>query len=344
MRPGDYARDEVRGAWVPLRWVRREPLESPNVKALRWLAHILERLHESVAFHRRRLTKQREEAALARLGNNSFALDEADRLRGMMAPVQGAETRVAWAASLVRGQAVGGLAPSVRLPDPFPSAPVWRAFRRDSALLLDGGAGLKDLVAGLLNSPPLMADLPFLFQRWCGLQLIEAFRELGWLPQGDPVGPLYLSGRIDLRKGTRSIELWVEPRLTREKAELIGWSSIYPRQELTPDYLIVTRSRRGRDGFVLDPTLSIDEKRHLEKCNRYLEPLQGAEPLFVAGEPTARWLQRSWVCAPLGGPQRSRLYDYAGLRGAVPLHPVDGDRKPLLAWVRDITAFAEAWS
>ena len=71
-----------------------------------------------------------------------------------------------------------------------------------------------------------VADPSFLFQRWCGLQIVYSAQRLGWEVSGDIVGALFLGGFVEIVKGTVRVEWWIEPRLSKVQAARIGWESV----------------------------------------------------------------------------------------------------------------------
>ena len=339
-RPSDYALHEPTGERLPIRWLQPTHSEVPLVPPLRWLAHVIQGLRDQVLQHKTRLGKYVEDATLARAGRSEYAALDQERLEAVLAPVQRAVRLLDGADALVRSRLGRGVAPSSRLPDPFPMAQVWRSLRRDAALFTNPMATLPDLVRSLLTSSDQAADVPFLYQRWSGLQMLRAFESFGWTSAADPTGPLFLGGCIELQSGQQMIELWVEPRLTRDKAARIGWRPSFGG-ELTPDFLLVTRTRGGRDVFVLDPTLATSPEALATK-GRYLESLQGQDTLMVAGVPSLRSPVQSWACAPLTTTS-CRLADPAGHGGTIPMHPLHWRPEPLRAWVGDVLRFVKAW-
>ncbi len=339
-RPSDYLMDESTGHLVPLRWLQPTHREEPVLPPLRWLMYVVETLQYLVEQHLRRLTKQVQDAEAVRSGDSTYALADAVRLRELLAPIQRAARLIALARQQIQGHAGRLISPSERLPDPFPMSSAWRSLRRDLTSLMNPHAALPELVRSLLTFPVDVAELPFLYQRWCGLQLLRAFARQGWDPAGDTVGPLFLGGKIELRNAGRQIELWVEPRLDRAKATTVGFGPL-DTLDVTPDYLIVTRTRGGRDLFVLDPTLmtNLTESRK----DRYLVNIQGVDALLVAGVPVARRPERAWACVPLRTGV-CHLGDPAGKSGAIPMHPVHWRSEPLDAWLADVLRFDAAWS
>ncbi len=338
-RPNDHALVDGSSRLVPVRWLQPTHREEPALQPLRWLLHVVAHLESVLGRHLDRVAKQVHDAAIARSGSSGYAVLDSERLVAMLEPLKRSEQVLSLAKAQIRHRVGRQIAESDRLPVPFPSAPVWRALRRDIEAFKNPRASLPELLRTVLADPTDMADLPFLYQRWCGLQLLRAFGRSGWSPNGDTVGPLFLGGHIQLVRGDRAIELWVEPRLTAAKAAQIGCGPV-GKTEWTPDYLMVTRTRAGRDVFVLDPTLGGDEAA-AEK-DKYLRVLVSPDPTHVAGVAVARKPVRSWACVP-SAKGFCELADPEGKSGSIPMNPVQWRAEPLEAWVQDLLQFDAAW-
>jgi hypothetical protein len=191
----------------------------------------------------------------------------------------------------------------------------------------------------VLAEPIPMADVSFLYQRWCGLQLLLAFERQGWARRGDLVGPLFLGGRVELvRPDASDVVVWFEPRVSQATMALTGWGVPRGKRELTPDFLITCGAAGVRDAFVLDATLSRKDDI-LDEKSKYRLGIIGLDTQFVAGVPVQRRPLRSWAVAPLQG-SSCRLGDPEGRTGSIPLRPVDLDLGPLDAWVADVSLHA----
>lgn len=230
------------------------------------------------------------------------------------------------------------------MPYPFPRGAAWSSCRRLAERILNPRVDLPSWVGELLATPIAVADVPFLYQRWCGLQILNAARRAGWDAIGDVIGALFLGGVIQVVCEHGHWELWVEPRLGREQSERVGWSSDQRGAELTPDFLLVSGVPGNRAGFVLDATLSTKSDVHLEKA-KYLESLVGTDALSVAGinVPIRRRPERSWAMAPIDT-LACRLGDPFGKTGVIPMSPASGDFRSLDAWMGDFLPTAITFS
>jgi hypothetical protein len=191
----------------------------------------------------------------------------------------------------------------------------------------------------LLTEPIPLADVPFLYQRWCGLQLLRAFERQGWTRRGELVGPLFLGGRVGLTQASGAdVNVWIEPRVSQATMQVTGWGVGHGKAELTPDFLITCGAAGWRDAFVLDATLSRSDDVLASK-SKYRTGIVGLDTQFVAGVPVQRRPLRSWAVAPLNG-ALCRLSDPEGHTGGIPLHPGNLDFRALDAWVGDVSLHA----
>jgi len=188
--------------------------------------------------------------------------------------------------------------------------------------------------------PPIgVADILYLYQRWCGLQIIHAARRLGWQADGEIVGALFLGGLIQLRCEDEVVELWVEPRLSAAQGPRIGWHSGRDG-ELTPDFLFVTGAPGQRAAFVLDATL-LTQQEFLAEKTRYRNQLVGLDTLFIARGPQTRRPLRSWSAAPIRS-SHCRVADPQGIGGTIPMDANEAAFPALDAWLGDVLRHAQA--
>lgn len=337
-RPMDWIRHE--GRLVPQRWTTILPVPEPDVRPLGWLLHIVGLMQDVVVRAQQRLGKHFEEAIRSRRGTSEFARADTDALRALEAGLDRARTDLDRAAVDVMEAAGFRLQPTHHLPRPFPRAPSWTSLRELADPLVHPGAGLPGIVGSLLQQPVLTADLPFLYQRWCGVKVIESLRGMGFETRDDPVPPLFLGGRVRCFKEGVRITLWCEPRLTRGGDHECG---LYcERGEATPDYVFIVPGPGCEDAYILDPTLDKDQDVRALK-SRYLAQLAFRRLPLVAGVPAVRHPLRAWAAAPLDLPH-CHLDSRDGTKGTVPMNPVRFDTGPLRHWLSDIEAHAAAWS
>ena len=184
-----------------------------------------------------------------------------------------------------------------------------------------------------------MADLPFLYQRWCGLKLIEALRAMGWRCKKDSLPVLFLGGELEFEKQGVLLSLWFEARIFSEIGHASGM--VCAEKEASPDFLLLTPGRGGRDAFVLDATLSTSSEARSLK-SKYLSTLRNAGMRTIAGVPTRHGPLASWAAAPIAR-SSCDLEGGSGRSGTVPMLPVNWSDAPLRAWLGDIEAHALAW-
>jgi hypothetical protein len=336
--PQDYiaAGDRV----LPVRWLRFETALPPDSPALRWLLHLNAELARELQAQALRLQRHIGEALRARAGRTLHASVDAQTLKRLAGEVELRQLRLRDAAAQVRRLGWAGLRAHARAPSPYPRGRGWQRLRLIAQGLLDPRHALGALLGGLLCAPVAMADVPFLYQRWCGLQILLSLQRQGWHPRGERIGPLFLGGRVELASGSARITLWIDPRISSATMALTGWRCQHSQQELTPDFLITCGDIGQRAGYVLDATLSREDDVFRRKAH-YLNDLTGVDAHWVAGVPVARRLLRSWAIAPLNRPA-CHLLDDDGRCGAVPLHPSHLNLAPLDAWLGDIARHARA--
>lgn len=336
-RPSDYSISE--GQAIPRRWLRIEASPELRLDALRWLIGVGLDIKHQLQAHTNRLTKQVEVAKFVRGGESSFAFDDIKALDLMLTLGFSSEQRLRHAIASIYRVIGKSIAPMYQLPYPFPRTPAWSAFRRQAHYIRYPQEMLGVWLGELLREPIPVADIPFLYQRWCGLQIIQAASRLRWEVQGDYVGALYLGGLVQLARSTTVVDLWVEPRLATSQAGKIGWKSEKRGEELTPDFLFVCGEIGERDAFVLDATLSTNVNLQSAK-GKYLDRLIGEDVRSIAGVPVYRRPLRSWAMAPIKS-NVCQLRDPHGWTGVIPLDACSDDFSGLEAWISDVFKHAE---
>ncbi|HCN68525.1 MAG TPA: hypothetical protein DIT03_09710 [Candidatus Accumulibacter sp.] len=327
------------GATIPLRWLRFDAAPRPNEAALRWALHISEHLGRELVTHSARLESRLREALLVRAGDSEWAVQDAQTLQGLAAGVEERIVAVRQAESDIRLAAGRRIASNVRPPAPYPQHPAWSRLKRLARELLRPETMLGAVLNQVLTEPIPLADVPFLYQRWCGLQLLNAFERRGWTRRTDLVGALFLGGRVEfVRHDAADVIVWVEPRVSQATMSVTGWGVGSGKAELTPDFLITCGAAGMRDAFVLDATMARSDEVLMSKA-RYRLDIVGLDTQLVAGVPVQRRPLRAWAVAPLGG-SHCRLSDPEGRTGGIPLHPGECDLRALDAWVGDVSLHA----
>ncbi len=339
--PQDYAwRD---GHLLPRRWLRPEPAPELRLEPLRWLAGYIDSLREQLKLHRSRL----EKAKFVREGQTDYAQEDERRLDEMSHAALNASHRLELCLSTLYRRAGRTFTGSPRLPHPFPRSASWHGLRREVLRQTQGSAQQTAQWLHATDGPTLtMAELPYLYQRWCGLQVLRAAKALGWHGEGDVVGALLLGGVIGLRQAACRVEFWIEPRLGAVQTERIGWRSARRDEELTPDFLFVCGPPGQRDAFVADATLVTDRDQREDRNRiardkgRYRKLLVGADPVVIAGVTSVRRPLRSWAMAPIRSGNCHLGEDMEGQTGIIPMDVKAEDFSGLKAWLADVFAHA----
>lgn len=334
------------GRVYPRRWVRLDADPQPDRRALSWLLHLGNALSSELEAVARRTQRYIEDAYAAREGKSQWALADQDGLKAMAQRTRASIAVLERSRRSILLAADRALLPTEHAPSPFPRGRSWWRLRQLAARIEDKERTLGERIAALLDVRAEVADEPVLYQRWCGMRIIEGLVSLGWRPEGDFVGALYLAGHVAFNKEQGRLDLWIENRLTRE-LHPSGFVCVRG-EDITPDYLLVTQGSGGLDAFVIDATKSTDEAV-LDGKLRYLDLLQGVSPAVIAGVISGpRRPLRSWACAPfdlghcrLGTSKGSGASN--GSTGVVPMHPGVWNPAPLRSWLADIDRHARAW-
>ncbi len=339
-RPSDYQQDTTKQRLLPAHWLSVLPLPEVDTRPLRWLLYLLDIQENALAKIESRTTKYIDNCLLTQQGDSSYAQNDRTTLLGMRSRLYEAQAKLEHARGLLFRTVQSRIVPSHTLPDPFPRSAAWTKLRRYAQHLLNPNDYLPNFLHSLLNGTLEIADTPYLYQRWCGIKLLAAFEELGWLWYDDPIGALFLGGEVALHKADIKINLWIEPRFSKYKIHPSGFTC-QENLETHPDYLIVTPGPYGVDAFILDPTTTADIEIRRFKA-KYLTSIETATRILVAGIPVVRNPLRAWSAAPLHTGY-CELGDIHGQTGTIPMHPLDWSLEPLKDWLRDIDRYALAW-
>jgi len=337
--PGGYAKSGDR--LVPRTWLRSESVVTVDIEPLRWLLHIAIELHGVLVSMLAKYTEWVEEAKASRAGESEYALADLDSLEGLLAHLQGAANLAARLVRNIRGFGRPRLVPRPSLPRSVPSTPAWASIRRHAERVTFPDRWAAEAFRAALREPIAAADLPYLYQRWCGQQLIEALRGIGFAPQRDVTGPLLLGGEIVLARGELRLSLWVEPRIRAAQPHRCGLMCLRG-DEATPDFVLCAPGLNGVDYHVLDSTLSSKYEIRAAK-SKYLQALATFDARVVAGNQVHIRPIRAWAAAPVQSPACMIGPELpVGSSGVIPLHPLSASAAPLRAWLHDIVEAASA--
>lgn len=332
--------ERTQGRWLPRTWLVPERSEAADLSAARWVEHLVEVLAARLEARRARIAKHALEAQ-AFSSSSPWAQLEAEAQAKTLGRVDGALGVLARARLAISSAAGGRVTPSTKPPSPYPRTPPWIALRELSEVILDERrafqAGLASMLAGHVD----IADEPYLYQRWVGVKLLDAFAALGWSAHGDVVGALYLGGSIELLHGEVRITVHVEPRLS-ERMDHPSGCYCTRGQEVTPDFLLIAPGAGGQEAYVLDASKTSD-REVLRGKSRYLELIANVRPRWIAGVPMHHPVRQAWAAAPL---ERSTcdLGRPDGAHGIVPMNPLPFAPAPITAWIADIDRDARVWS
>ncbi len=338
-RASDYQQDANKRV-LPAHWVTILPVSQMDTRPLRWLLYLLDLQKSSLSKVYNRTTKYIEDSLLSQQGKSSYAENDRATLLSMQSRLDEADAKLSHARLTLLKLAQQRLVPSPNIPYPYPRAAGWTRLRRFSQQLMHPDDYLPGFLQTLLNGTVEIADTPYLYQRWCGVKLLQTFETLGWIRHVEATGALFLGGEICLYKSDVQLSIWIEPRFSKRKTHPSGFSC-QSVLESHPDYLIVTPGPNGVDAFILDPTTTADADIRNSK-GRYLSIIEAQGMGNIAGVPVVRHPLRAWSAAPLHS-SRCELQDSNGQTGTVPMHPLNWNSEPLREWVQDIDNYAIAW-
>jgi len=337
-RASDYQLDSAKRL-LPAHWLGVLPVAELDTRPLRWLLYLLEVQQAALAKVHTRTNKYIEDSLLSQQGESAYAENDRSTLLSMRSRLDEAKSKLASAKALLLRNVQQPIVPSSNIPHPYPRSPSWMKLRRFAQQLLHPNDYLPSFIHNLLHGTVEIADTPYLYQRWCGVKLLQAFETLGWVWHRDPTGALFLGGEVCLYKSEIQISLWIEPRFSKRKVHPSGFSC--QTVETHPDYLMVTPGPNGVDAFILDPTTTANPEVRSSK-SRYLDTIEAIGMGAVAGIPVVRNPLRAWSASPLHLPH-CELDDSEGRTGTIPMHPLDWSPQPLQDWVMDIDNYALAW-
>lgn len=336
-RPSDYAMINEKA--IPIKWIKSNHLIVKRLDALRWLLGLMSAFSEELDQYIAKLRKQVEEARLIRAGESIYAQSDMEVLDDMLENVKAIQRRMESCKNMIRRETDRYIRPSKIPPNPFPLSPTWQVFRRYINALHDPRVYLSEWVNQLFMDPIAVADIPFLYQRWVGLQILNSAERLGWKSSGNIVGSLFLGGGIEFSQGDVKVYMWVDPRLSSHQSGLIGWKPLNKGHELTPDFVFVSGYPGNRDAFILDATLSTT-KETAEDKGKYRYQLVGDDLQMVAGVPTIKQPLRSWAACPAPS-NYCQLLDQHGFKGIIPVNPSQNNFSALDAWMSDLFIHAK---
>jgi hypothetical protein len=336
--PADYSR-AADGALVPTTWLRPVPRLGADAQALAWMLHA----HQDIVVHlggrTARLAREVASARAARNSGTMFGEEDRHLLSDIHGRLEALLSDVIQSARQVASKLPGRRLPTSKFPSSRTHDSEWRRLKVLHARIASLNVSLPRFVGELLSGPVEIADYPFLYQRWCGLHVLRALAELGGVWRTDITGPLFLGGVVVVSFTHFDVEVWLEPRIGRDEHPS-GWRAS-AGSEAHPDILLTTPGHRGRDAFVLDPTLS--RAAAVEK-SKYLHVLESSTPEIIAGVHCVRRPRRSWAIVPEHRSACQLDEPFDGSVGVVPLHPLDPERAALRAWIADVVEHGATWA
>lgn len=333
--PQDYALAGSR--LVPTKWDQSLSTPQRPELALRWLSYVLQK-QMSVQLHAKtRMQKYVEDANQSLQGVSVYAEDNLQALSQALSDCESTLTELRKATSSVANISPSRIRPSPSLPVPYPQEPSWQIFRRLAKEICSPEVFIGTYINEVCGAPILAADLPYLYQRWVALKFLQCMERVGWNTLDDPVGAIWLGGKLQFSKGAKRITAWIEPRLMHMRfGEHPSKFFAKDQPEKTPDFLIVAHKDSGDEAFVLDATISKSPQILVNK-GKYLADIESSTYRSVAGVSLKRFPLRSWAASPIPD-LTCRILDNFGHVGVIPMDPIAWNSNPFEAWIGDLIA------
>lgn len=330
-----WAYEQHGDVWAPRHWLRPMLVARHDVPALNWLLGLILEVGAQLQEFEARLELQ---AAHIRAETGSFEsvyqAQDLQHLNDYLRNFRRAALGLGQAEGQLRGRLGPQAVPASRPPSPFPTGHRWQLLSR-TARLWRTPAGMPDHLQRLLGLPLEVVDLPYLYQRWAAVQVLDGLATLGHPARTprDAAWALFMGGEIQLQTyNDTQISVWVEPRITSDPHPSGLQTTV--SDECTPD-LVLNVHRHGRvETTILDPTLRTRRDQLVEK-SRYLTMLKRQEPRYIAGVAVQNGPRRAWSISPRTT-QKCEVIDFVhGSQGIVPLMPGHGNQA-LMDFLRDV--------
>lgn len=305
------------------------PRLSADRESLRWLVWVLDLVDDAVREFAVRVSNRHEE--LLSIGGTSHWEElELERFDGLVLRFDMARLQLERARARIRASFPGVLRPSSRPPRPFPVDPNWRALGVRVTHWQQPERQIGGWLKRLIEQPIEQAELPFLYERWCGLQLVESLVSFGFEVEEreSVVWRMFLGGEIGFQRGGHGLALWIEP-IIGEGFHRCGLA-VNGGGTRSPDFVLVDARAGGSRWATLDATLSTNAAALTQK-GRYRRDLMARERIVVAGVSTLVRPEAAWAICPSPGP--NQLFDLDGSLGAVSLRPGPNCGARLDEWV-----------
>lgn len=333
--PGRKASEwECQGeTWVPRVWWSRDAIGHPPLGPLQWLLSVVTDIAARLDERHARVRGQLSLVLGSTRVDSRFAREDEEAINQLLRRLDAQSKRLKGVASRVRTHQGLAVRPRPGLPTPFPRQPSWLYLRRLTQFWTDPEKSIGRALRELLDMPVDVAELPFLYERWCVTQVVAALEKLPGVRRvsGDVVMATFVGGEIRFEGRGAKISLWVEPRIGRH-GHSCGMRT-ESAHEQTPDIVLIRSVGGARDAWIIDATLSTTTDAVRSK-GRYLNSLVFDRARFAGGIPIRHRPQRAWAMCPRTD-AACELFDVSGQCGAIPLHPLRKRHAVLDAWLAE---------
>ena len=326
---------------APTFWLAPAQEARPNPQPLRWLNHIMQELRGQLQWFLKQGQKSYE-SLVEQEDDTYWGHQTRQEYKAMLDNIKRGSHQLSRALLDIERFFGQTLNASPHRPEPYPQGNTWRLLRRFERHWSNPLLTLPSYINECVIKPPDIADLPFLYQRWCILSLFKCLQQMGCVLQ-DNTQPLawtiFLGGASELNHPVYGhIQIWVEPRITSNTHD--SGLCTNEAQGQTPDIVINVQSQGSTESIILDPTLS-QQTELLEQKGKYYRTLYRKENRKIAGVSVLKRPWRCWAIAPIKQSKCLLLADRDGKCGAIPMHPLVQQRSGLRDFMLDVFALTQ---
>lgn len=338
-KPSDFLYSE--GQLIPKLWQRR--VVEINVKPYQWLLGLLK--HHLIPYIERtfkQVSAYEVEITSNRSGDSRFAKDDEKRLVAYFNRINRTLLMSKKTAHFIQSTITDKFLLGDSPPMPIPRSPAWSYAVELIRRWYKPELFISENITQLFSNSVEMESLPFLYQRYVGLRIVEALQMSGWInTTKNELIACFIGGAVEFKKEDDCMTLWCEPRLS--KSHPSGFTSAHADLafEQTPDYLLVKHNVNGDlDGYVIDATLISSRDTLLSKAKKYIDVgdrgIQQQKTVKVAGCKAIRKPLRSWIVSPNINQFGSQLLTSDGVFGVIPVNPRNYFSYSLDMFINDI--------
>lgn len=326
------------GRLLPTKWAKR--INQENIRAYGWLLGILsQQLLPSLELDYRKILEDKHVLLTNREGKSKYALHDVKCLTDYVERIEATISAVRRGVIYIENKFKGQVIITTSAPNPLPNSEAWLYAVQIMHRWYKPSQFIRQDIINSLSNPIEFPSIPFLFQRYAGLHIVDTLKMFGWESNSNELITCFIGGKISFSRENKLISMWIEPRLGRDHPS--GYSSTVNnnQHEQTPDFLIVHESSRpGPQAFVLDATLMSNRDDLEKKTSKYIgnDGILESNPSSIAGCKIRRLPVRSWAISCTYGTRENNAFARDASTGVIPLIPSQKYTRPLELFIRDI--------